>query len=249
MDYQKQNEKIIAGWIEDGWKWGTPITHEAYERAKAGEWEMLLTPTKVVPREWFGDLKGKKVLGLASGGGMQMPVFNACGAECTVFDYSEKQLESDRMVAEREGYEIRTVQGDQTKPLPFLDEEFDIVFNSVSDCFVEEIRSTWKECYRILKKGGIFVSGCDHFVDYIVDDAQERIVYPLPFNPLKDEKLMQELLDENVGIVFSHSLEEIIGGQLEAGFHITNFYEDTSGKGRLHEMNIPTHVVMRCVKD
>jgi len=40
----------------------------------------VLTPTKPVPREWFGDLKGKKLLGLASGGGQQMPIFTAAGA-------------------------------------------------------------------------------------------------------------------------------------------------------------------------
>ena len=55
---------------------------------------MVLTPTKPVPHEWFGELKGKKVLGLASGGGQQMPIFAALGASCTVLDYSPRQLDS-----------------------------------------------------------------------------------------------------------------------------------------------------------
>ena len=101
MNYQDINAQTIDRWIEEGWEWGIPITHEVYEKALAGEWDMLLTPTKFVPHEWFGELKGKKVLGLASGGGQQMPVFAALGAECTVLDYSEKQLESERMVASR----------------------------------------------------------------------------------------------------------------------------------------------------
>ena len=88
-------------------------------------WDMLLTPTKFVPHEWFGELKGKKVLGLASGGGQQMPIFAALGAACTVLDYSEKQLESERMVARREGYQIEIIRADMTKPLPFADETFD----------------------------------------------------------------------------------------------------------------------------
>ena len=43
--------------------------------------------------------KGKEILGLASGGGQQMPTFAACGAICTVLDYSPLRLESERMVA------------------------------------------------------------------------------------------------------------------------------------------------------
>lgn len=69
MSYQDINSKIIDSWCEDGWTWGLPITHEEYEKALAEEWGVLLTPTKMVPKEWFGDLKGKKLLGLASGGG------------------------------------------------------------------------------------------------------------------------------------------------------------------------------------
>ena len=106
MDYQKINAETIDRWVEEGWEWGQPISHEKYIKARHGIWDVVLTPTKKVPHEWFGDLTGKKVLGLASGGGQQMPVFAALGADCTVLDYSVKQLESERYVAEREGYDI-----------------------------------------------------------------------------------------------------------------------------------------------
>ena len=95
---------MIDQWVSGGWEWGIPITHEVYQEALAGSWHMLLTPTKPVPADWFPDLAGCSVLGLASGGGQQMPLFAARGADCTVLDYSEKQLESERMVAAREGY-------------------------------------------------------------------------------------------------------------------------------------------------
>ena len=101
MDYQDINAQTIDGWIENGWEWGKPISHEIYEKALHGEWDVVLTPLKPVPHDWFGDLKGKKVLGLASGGGQQMPVFAALGEECTVLDYSVKQLENEKLVSER----------------------------------------------------------------------------------------------------------------------------------------------------
>lgn len=76
-----------------------------------------LLQKNLFPHNWFGDLKGKKVLGLASGGGQQMPIFAALGAKCTVLDYSKKQLESEKQVAEREEYDIRIIRGDMTKRL------------------------------------------------------------------------------------------------------------------------------------
>ena len=102
--YADVNARAIDGWNAQGWEWGTPLTHEEYLEARQGEWRMLLTPTKPVPLEWYpSDLTGLRVLGLASGGGQQMPIFAALGARCTVFDYTPRQLESERMVAEREG--------------------------------------------------------------------------------------------------------------------------------------------------
>lgn len=113
--YQEINKDTIDKWVEEGWEWGKPVSHEEYINAKNGSWNVLLTPTVFVPHEWFGSLKGKKILGLASGGGQQMPIFNALGAECTVLDYSSKQIKSELLIAEREGYDINAVEGDMTK--------------------------------------------------------------------------------------------------------------------------------------
>ena len=248
MNYQDINAATIDRWIEAGWEYGQPITHDIYEKALSGEWDVFLTPTKPVPHEWFGHLQGKKVLGLASGGGQQMPVFAALGADCTVLDYSLKQIESERMVSEREGYRIRIIRGDMTKPLPFEDEEFDLIFHPVSNCYVEEVLPIWKECYRILKHGGYLLAGCDLFLNYIVDNDETMIVNSLPFNPLKNPELMKQLRDEDAGVQFSHSIEEQIDGQLEAGFRLLNIYEDTNSAGRLHDLGIPSYIATRSVK-
>ena len=115
---------------------------------------------------------GKKVLGLASGGGQQMPILSALGAECTVFDYSLRQLESERLCAERDGYEIRILRGDMTRPLPFADEEFDLIFHPVSNCYVREVRPIWRECYRILKRGGVLLAGLDNGFNFLFEDEE-----------------------------------------------------------------------------
>ena len=248
MNYQDINASTIDRWIEEGWEWGKPIDHETFVRALQGEWNVLLTPLKPVPHEWFGNLKGKKILGLACGGGQQMPVFTALGAECTVFDYSEKQLESERLVAEREGYSINIIRGDMTKPLPFADDTFDLIFHPVSNCYVKDVKAIWKECRRVLKPGGILLSGVDHYINYIVDDSERNIVNSLPFDPLVNEEHRKQLERDNAGFQFSHTLEEQINGQLEAGFTLLELYEDTNSSGHLHDLNIPTFLAMRSKK-
>ena len=68
----------------DGCRWSTPYPDEVIERAKRGDWSVILTPNRAVPRDWFPaypDLSGLKILALASGGGQQVPVFAAAGAE------------------------------------------------------------------------------------------------------------------------------------------------------------------------
>ncbi|HCA70142.1 MAG TPA: SAM-dependent methyltransferase, partial [Lachnospiraceae bacterium] len=156
--------------------------------------------------------------GLASGGGQQMPIFTALGAKCTVLDYSEKQLLSEKEVAKRENYEIKTVRADMTKPLPFEDESFDLIFHPVSNCYIEDVLPVWKECYRVLKKGGILLAGLDNGINYIFDDDETMITHKLPFNPLKDKQLYEESIKNGWGIQFSHTIEEQVGGQLQAGF-------------------------------
>ncbi len=248
MKYQDINAATIDRWIEEGWEWGIPISHETYVKATEGKWDVVLTPTRPVPHEWFGSLAGKKVLGLASGGGQQIPVFAALGAECTVLDYSEKQLESERMVAEREGYPVNLVRADMTKPLPFADESFDLIFHPVSNCYVKEVRPIFRECFRVLKPGGVLLGGFDNGINYILDEKEEYLQNCLPFNPLKNPEQMRQLEAAGDGVQFSHTLEEQIGGQLEAGFLLTGVYEDTNGAGRLHEHGIPTFWATRAVK-
>ena len=238
--YQDVNAETISRWIKDGWKWGQPIDHLSFLQAQQGEWDVVLTPTKKVPHSWFDSLKGKRILGLASGGGQQMPIFAALGAICTVFDYTDAQLESERLVAQREHYAIDIVQGDMSEPLPFADASFDLIFFPVSNVYIEKAKPVFKECFRILSPGGRLLSGLDNGINFITDDDEKEICNSLPFNPLKNAEQRAQLERSDSGIQFSHTLEEQILGQLEAGFILKDLYEDTNGEGRLHDLQIPT---------
>lgn len=248
-DYTDLNAETVDRWVEQGWEWGTPVTHERFLAAKAGDWQVLLTPTKPVPRAWFGGLEGRRVLGLASGGAQQMPVFSAAGAECTALDYSLRQIESERKVAEREGYRINAVRADMTKPLPFADETFDLIFHPVSNCYIQDVCAVWRECFRVLRKGGRLLAGLDNGISYAFDDDERELVRSLPFDPLQDKALYEECVAKDWGVQFSHTIEEQVGGQLRAGFRLLDIYQDTAGSGGLHEHGVPSYYATLSVKD
>ncbi len=249
MSYQEINAKTIDRWIaRDGWQWGMPIAHETYVAALEGSWDVFLTPTKPVPHEWFGELRGKRLLGLASGGAQQMPVFAALGAVCTVLDYSRLQIESELSFAAREGYEITALRADMTKPLPFEDGAFDLIFHPVANCYARELRPIWRECYRVLAPGGIFLAGLDNGINFLFDDDERMLVNTLPFDPVANAEQRRMLERTDSGMQFSHTMEELIGGQLEAGFRLTDLYEDTNGSGNLHAHNVPSFLATRAVK-
>lgn len=248
MNYRELNAETIDRWVEEGWEWGIPIDHETYLRALAGDWSVRLTPTVPVPRAWFGELRGKKVLGLASGGGQQIPIFAAAGAECTVLDYSRRQLESERTVAEREGYAVTLVRADMTEPLPFADGSFDLIFHPVSNDYVREVLPIFRECARVLRKGGVLLAGLSNEVNFFVGEDERSVVFRMPFDPTVNEEQRRYLEKDDNGMQFSHTAAEQIGGQLRAGLTLTDLYDDTNGSGYLHEMNVKTFTATRAVK-
>lgn len=229
LDYTNINERSWDKWVSEKCIWTLPITHQKFVNAQNGDMELYLTPLKMVPKNWYFPLKNKKILGLASGGGQQCPLFAANGAKVTVFDISSKQLESDKFVAQREGYDISLIKGDMTQKFPFEDESFDLIFHPVSNSYVEDISHIWNECYRVLKHGGELLAGFANPTIYLYkkDDENCKLSYMMPFNPLNDlAETELNLISDTDGIQFGHSFSEQLAGQINAGFVIAGFYED-----------------------
>ena len=157
-----------------------------------------------------------------------MPIFALLGANCTVLDLSDKQLERERLVSKREGYAIRIVKSDMTQRLPFEDCSFDLIFHPVSNCYIEDVYHVWRECYRVLRPGGILLAGLGNSANYLFNGYEQplAIANTLPFNPLKNPEHAAKFEENGESVQFSHSFDEQIGGQLKAGFVITDAYED-----------------------
>lgn len=214
--------------------WCIPVAPAIVDAAKRGDWEVFLTPQKPVPREWFGDVEGARVLCLASGGGQQVPVLAAAGASVTSFDLSALQLDKDRETSARAGLTVEFEQGDMTDLSRFADGSFDVVFNPVSNVFVPDATVVWRECHRVLAPAGRLLAAFMNPDFYLFDhDALEQggaleVRYRLPFASQRDlpPRLHDRRVDRNEAFEFSHSLDTQIGGQIRAGFSIVGFYED-----------------------
>lgn len=256
IDVRAYNRRAWDCQVAVGNPWTQPVATEIIERARRGDWQVVLTPDKPVPREWFGELAGAKVLGLASAGGQQCPILAAAGARVTVLDNSPGQLARDREVAEREGLKLSCVEGDMADLHMFSDDTFDLIFHPVSNCFVPDVRPVWREAHRVLRQGGVLLAGFCNPVMYVFDDAKMmkgelEVRHPIPYSDLasltEEERLALYGADEPLN--FGHSLEDQLGGQVAAGLAITGLYEDRWGK-QTHALDryMPSFIATRSVK-
>jgi len=80
IDIPRYNAAAWDREVERGNPWTRPVSPEIVAAARAGRWEIILTPTRALPRSWFPDLADCDVLCQASGGGQQGPILAAAGA-------------------------------------------------------------------------------------------------------------------------------------------------------------------------
>lgn len=236
MRYIEENSKIWDSRAEANDMWSQPVSSKEINLARTGKWNIVLTPKKKVPKSWFPqELSGKKVLCLASGGGQQAPILAAAGAEVTVLDNSKKQLERDEFVAKRDNLKIKTVLGNMQDLSVFPDEYYDCIVHPWSNGYVDNVIPVWKECARVLKKGGVLLAGFGNPIEHIfnahkleqgVFEVENSIPYA-DIDHLDNEHV--RAIAESDGYLWGHTLEDQIQGQISVGFAIVGFYEDIGG--------------------
>lgn len=106
------------------------------------------------------DLKGRKVLCLAGGGGQQSAAFALLGSRVTVLDLSAGQLSRDRAAADHYGVEIHTVQGDMRDLSALHGASFDLVWHPYSLTFVPDSRVVFREVAEVIGRGGHYYLMC-----------------------------------------------------------------------------------------
>ncbi len=255
MKYVEHNKKAWNNEVKIKNQWTMIINKEYIEESKKNNPKILLTPNKYVPLNWVEPLKNKKVLGLASGGGQQGPILSSYGCDITIFDNSEKQLEQEKIANKKYNLNTKTILGDMRDLSRFEDESFDCVINPISNVFINEIELMQKEVYRVLKKGGYFLSGNMNPVLYIFDEKAEKrnklkIKYTLPYSDIKSlsKKQLQKRIDTFNTIEFSHTLDSLIGNLCNIGFSIIGFYSDSCNYQIIDDYIYDSCFALRCIK-
>ena len=114
----------------------------------------------------------------------------------------------------------------------FENESFDLIVHPWSNSYVDDILPVWKECARVLKKGGFLLSGFGSPLEYIfnqekLDKGELELENSIPYADIDhlDNPYIKQITEEG-GLCWGHSVEEQIQGQISAGFAIIGFYED-----------------------
>jgi SAM-dependent methyltransferase len=256
MDVRSYNRDAWDKAVERLDRWTQAVSPELIAKARTGDLSVVLTPTRAVPKDWLPEsFAGVRILGLASAGGQQCPLFAAAGAKVTVFDNSPRQLDQDRMVAARDNLELTCIEGDMADLSACEDASFDLVFNPCSTCFVPDVDSVWKECFRVLRPGGTLLTGFINPVMFTFDKELEnrgvlQVKHALPYSDLtslSDAERARYTVYQ-APLEFSHTLSTQIGSQLEAGFQLIGLYEDTWGTGEGIDRFFPAFIATRAKK-
>lgn len=258
MDERVHNRAAWDLLSRAGDRWTIPVSSKTIAAARKGKWSVVLTNTAPVPRTWFPEkMEGLDILALASGGGQQGPIFAAAGARVTVLDNSPEQLAKDRLVAKRDGLDLRLVEGTMEDLSVFPDASFDLVFNPTSVMFTRDVRQVWREAARVLRPGGLLLTGFLKPEVYLFgrDDGEGGespallVKHKLPYSDERD--LPKDELEGRMGrrepLEFSHTLFDLLGGQMEAGLAVVAMYEDIFGDVAL-DAYMPGMIATRAVR-
>ena len=190
----------------------------------------------------LGDVKGKDVLCLAAGGGQQSAAFGLMGANVTVLDLSETQLQRDQEAAAHYGLEIETLQGDMRDLSRLESGAFDIVWQAHSINFVPDVREVFRQVVHVLRDGGVYRLHCTNpFAHSIIDDKWNGEGYLLKDTYVDGEITYPDTHWDVEGydgrkqrIVgpreFRHTLGTLVNGLIENGFVLNGLWEDTGDR-------------------
>ena len=138
MSEQEHNRRAWDAMVRQKQRFARPARDEDFETSMRD----------LDPCGWLGEVRGKKLLCLAAGGGRQGPIYAAAGAEVTVVDISGAQLELDRDVAAERKLDLRTVQTSMDDLSMFRTAEFELIIQPVSTCYVPNLAPVYAEVAR-----------------------------------------------------------------------------------------------------
>jgi SAM-dependent methyltransferase len=229
-DYASENRRAWDHWASIG-----SISSRPIGRLRPAQARAMLDPDR-----WLPWREIHRVLCLAGGGGQQGPAFAMLGCDVTVADLSAGQLEIDRRVAGTLGLTIECLQADMCDLSPLSSEEFDLVYQPISSCYVPDMLPVYREVHRVLRPGGMYrVEHWNPAHMYLWASARwgsDGYTLPasgLPSNPMQIPVTLgpggEPVLMTSV---YPHSLGSLVGSLCAVGFAIRRLGEDCGGDPR-----------------
>lgn len=257
MDEAKYNSIAWDEEVNRNNYWTRMVRPEDVQDAKEGKIRIRITPTAFVPLSWLEGLKGKRVLNLAGAGGQQTILLSAFGADVVTVDFSKNQIAQDEKGLE--SYNLKAeLHNRDMRDLSFLDDGiFDAAICPHSLNFIPSTLQFYREVYKKLKKGGLFLFGVANPVLYLFDENKEekenklKIKYTLPYSDEKSQskKKIEKMKREKDTFEFSHTLSSIIGDLLKTGFSIRDFYSDEAGAEPVDSFVYDSFLAFCCIKE
>ncbi len=101
-----------------------------------------------------------RLLDLGAGQGQDSRYFSSLGYYVVSSDFSDKVLQISKETSIKEGVNLEFKNVDLSKPLPFGDNEFDIVYSHLALHYFdhETTQKLFAEIYRVLRPGGVFAT-------------------------------------------------------------------------------------------
>ena len=191
--------------------------------------------TSVDGNGWIGsDIRGKRVLCLAAGGGRQGPIYAAAGGHVTVVDISPAMLDLDRLVASERGLNLRTVEASMDDLRSLHDGEFDLVIHPVSTCYVPDVRPVFSEVARVLCPGGVYISQHKQPTSLQTSLKPDGDFYRIEHPYYTDQPLPissnSNRIREDGTLEYVHRWEQLLGGMCRAGLVIEDVTEPLHAK-------------------
>lgn len=200
----------------------------------AGEKEFAKPQFIINPFGWVDfEVRGRKVLCLAAGGGKHSALFAAAGAETTVVDISPAMLDLDRKIAAERGFRVNVVEASMDNLAALPEAHFDLVVQPVSTCYVPSILPVYREVARVTAPGGLYISQHKQPLNLQASLRLSTIGYPLlepyyrsgPLPPVPEGSALRE----SGTLEFLHRWDELLGGLCRAGFVIEDTFEPKHG--------------------
>ncbi|MGV3484482.1 MAG: class I SAM-dependent methyltransferase [Planctomycetaceae bacterium] len=179
---------------------------------------------------------GCRLLCLAAGGGRQGPLHAIAGAKVTVVDISQRQLEQDRLAAQRLGLSLSLIQCSADQLTGIEAHAFDVIVQPVSTCYLPDLRTLYREIARVLRPGGVYLVQHKQPTSMRLRYDPEggyRLDEPAPAQHclpiIRPGQLAVPQNREPGTMEYAHSLQDLIGELCAAGFLIERFAEPPRG--------------------